>query len=123
MTEPYFEEEEFTSQYSGQTILRILSLTKPYWTWVLGFLISISIVSLLDSYFTFLSKQIVDVAIVPGDLDALIDIITIYGLMILVQAAFVFAFIYTYIDYLAEKKVFSQCPVISLTMKPLFFCL
>ncbi len=94
MTEPYFEEEEFTSQYSGQTILRILSLTKPYWTWVLGFLISISIVSLLDSYFTFLSKQIVDVAIVPGDLDALIDIITIYGLMILVQATFVFAFIY-----------------------------
>ncbi len=94
MTEQYFEEEEFTSQYSGQTILRILSLTKPYWIWVVGFLIAISIVSFLDSFFTFLSKQIVDVAIVPGVIKALVNIITIYALMILVQAGFVFAFIY-----------------------------
>lgn len=94
MTEHYFEEEEFTSQYSGQTVLRILSLTKPYRVWVVGFLVSISIVSLVDSYFTFLGKQIVDRAIVPGNIDALIEIIIIYGVMILIQAGFVFTFIY-----------------------------
>ncbi|MCK4976809.1 MAG: hypothetical protein KAS36_07755, partial [Anaerolineales bacterium] len=86
MTEHYFEEEEFSSQYSGQTVLRILSLTKPYWTWVVGFLVSISVVSMLDSFFTYLSKQIVDEAIVPGDIEALIKIISIYGLLIVVQA-------------------------------------
>lgn len=94
MTEHYFEEEEFTSQYSGQTVLRILSLTKPYWVWVVGFLVSISVVSAVDSYFTFLGKQIVDRAIVPGDTDALIEILMVYGVMILIQAGFVFAFIY-----------------------------
>lgn len=94
MTEHYFEEEEFSSQYSGQTILRILSLTKPYWIWVVGFLVSISVVSLIDSYFTFLGKQIVDRAIGPGDVDVLIDIVMVYGFMILIQAGFVFAFIY-----------------------------
>lgn len=94
MTEHYFEEEEFSSQFSGQTILRILALTKPYWIWVVGFLVSISVVSLIDSYFTFLGKQIVDRAIGPGDVDVLIDIVMVYGFMILIQAGFVFAFIY-----------------------------
>ncbi len=94
MTEHYFEEEEFSSQYSGQTVLRILSLTKPYWTWVVGFLVSISVVSMLDSFFTYLSKLIVDEAIIPGDIEALTNIISIYGLLIVVQAGFVFAFIY-----------------------------
>lgn len=94
MTDYYFEEEEFTTQYSSQTVLRILSLTKPYWTWVVGFLVTISLVSLLDSYFTYLSKQIVDVGIIAGDVEALIEIFKTYGLLIVIQAGFVFAFIY-----------------------------
>jgi ATP-binding cassette subfamily B protein len=94
MTEEYFEEEEFTSQFNGRTFRRILGLTRPHWHWVVGFLVTIALVSGLDSYFTFLSKQIVDLGIVPGDVDALVSIVIRYGSLILVQAVFVFCFIY-----------------------------
>jgi ATP-binding cassette subfamily B protein len=94
MTDEYFEEEEFTSQFNGRTFRRILGLTRPHWHWVVGFLATIALVSGLDSYFTFLSKQIVDLGIVPGDVDALVSIVIRYGSLIFVQAAFVFCFIY-----------------------------
>jgi ATP-binding cassette subfamily B protein len=94
MTVQYFEEEEFDTQFNGKTMLRILSLTKSYWTWVVGFILAITMVSALDSYFTFLSKRIIDEGIVPGDQSAIIRIITLYGVLIAVQAAGVFGFIF-----------------------------
>ncbi len=121
MSEQYFEEEEFTTEFNGQTILRILSLTKPYWTWVLGFLVTISLVSLLDSYFTYLSKRIVDEGIVAGNVDALIQIVTRYGLLIIVQSGFVFAFIYLagvlgeQIRYDLRKGMFNHLQELSLS--------
>ena len=63
MTEQYFEEEEFTSQFTGKITLRIVQLAKPHWKWVLGFLLMITLVSVLDSYFTFLTSLIIDKAI------------------------------------------------------------
>jgi len=94
MTDEYYEEEEFTSQFNGKTVLRILSLTKPHWKWVVGFLAAVSVVSFLDAYFTYLSKQIIDLGIVPGDKEVLYDLVIRYGLLILVQSAAVFIFIY-----------------------------
>jgi len=94
MSDIYFEEEEFTSKYTGSTIRRIISLTKSYGTWVLAFLISIGVVSFIDSYLTYLSKQIIDQAIIPKDRQALYDIVWRYGGLILIQAIFVFAFIF-----------------------------
>ncbi len=94
MTDEYFEEEEFSTQFNGSTVLRILGLTRPHWTWVVGFLVTIALVSGLDSYFTYLSKQIVDLGIIPGDITALVSIITRYAILLLFQAAFVFGFIY-----------------------------
>ncbi len=94
MSDEYFEEEEFSTQFNGKTVLRILSLTRPYRLWVVGFLITIALTSALDSYFTYLSKQIVDDAIVAGNLGHLVNIILRYGSLILVQAFFVFSFIY-----------------------------
>jgi ATP-binding cassette subfamily B protein len=61
---------------------------------VIGFLIMIALTSVTDAYFTFLNKQIVDTAIVPGDTTALIPIAVIYGSLIFLQAIFVFSFIY-----------------------------
>ncbi len=49
MSDEYFEEEEFTTQFNGKTALRILALAKPYGKWLLGFLFAIGFVSLLDS--------------------------------------------------------------------------
>ena len=94
MSDEYFEEEEFTTQFNGRTFRRILGLTRQHWQWVAGFLVTIALVSALDSYFTFLSKQIIDLAIVPGDVTALVGIVTRYASLLLVQAVFVFTFIY-----------------------------
>lgn len=94
MSDNYYEEEDFQAKFTGKVFRRILGLAKPHWKWVVGFLLSISAVSGLDSFFTFLSKRIVDEGIVAQNPDALKGILTIYGGLIIVQAAFVFAFIY-----------------------------
>jgi ATP-binding cassette subfamily B protein len=90
-----FEEEEFTTQFNGQTFMRILAQTKPHWVLLVGFLFFISAVAVIDSSTTYLSKQIIDEGIVPGDTEALTRYIIIYGVMILFQAVFVYGFIYT----------------------------
>lgn len=89
-----FEEEEFSSQFNGQTFWRTLAQTKPHWPMVAGFLVAIALVSVTDSYFTYLSKRMVDEGIVPGNSEALVSIVTQYAVLILVQAVAVFVFIY-----------------------------
>jgi ATP-binding cassette, subfamily B, bacterial len=94
MSDEYrFEEEEFTTQFNGQTVLRVLKQGLRHWPYMAFFLISISLVSLLDSYFTFLSKRIMDEGIIAGDMETLIRIVIQYGLLIIVQAIMVFGFI------------------------------
>jgi ATP-binding cassette subfamily B protein len=115
----YFEEEEFTTEFNGQTLLRILGLAKPYWLWVVGFLVGIGLVSGLDSFFTYLGKRIIDDGIVAGDKGALTNIVTLYGSLILVQAAAVFIFIYLTgvlgerIRFDLRKKMFDHLQVLS----------
>ena len=94
MSDLYFEEEEFTTQFNGSTLLRILSQTKPHWRWVAGFMVAIAIVAFIDAYTTFLSKRIIDEGIVAQNKQALIHIITLYGSVIVVQAIAVFIMIY-----------------------------
>ena len=94
MSQLEFEEEEFTTEFNGRTILRILAQAKPHWPWLVGFLVCIALVSVLESYFTFLSKQIVDEGILVGDRAALVRIITVYGLTLVATAVGVFGFIY-----------------------------
>ena len=114
-----FEEEEFTTQFNGRTFLRILALTRPHWRWVAGFLLTVAVVSAMDSYFTFLSKRIVDEGILAGDRAALVEIMTIYGLLIFVQAAGVFGFIYLTgvlgerVRYDLRKKMFNHLQALS----------
>jgi ATP-binding cassette subfamily B protein len=90
----FFEEEEFTSQFSGKTMARILSQVKPHWRWVAGFMLTVALVSALDSYFTFLSKRIVDEGILAGDRATLTRLVVTYGLLIVVRAVDVFGFIF-----------------------------
>ena len=75
-------------------MLRILSQVKPYWLWVVGFMVMIAGTSILDAYFTYLGKQIIDLGIVPGDQALLIRLIRRYGMLAVLQAATVFGFIY-----------------------------
>lgn len=109
-----FEEEEFTTQFNGRTVLRILAQTKPHWKWVVGFMLTIGVVSALDSYFTFLSKRIIDEGIVAGNRAALVQIVTTYGLLIVVQAINVLGFIFLAgvlgerVQYDLRKKMFNH---------------
>jgi ATP-binding cassette subfamily B protein len=89
-----FEEEEFTTQLNGSTVLRILGLAKPHWPWLVGFMISTLAVSVFDSYSTLLNKRIIDEGIVAGDKTALTQIVLVYVSMILVSAVAVFGLIY-----------------------------
>lgn len=121
MSEEYLEEEDFQTKFTGKTFRRILGLTKPHWKWVVGFLIAIASVSGLDSFFTFLSKRIIDEGIVPGNKDALVGILTIYGILLVVQAIFVFFFIYLAgvlgerIRYDLRKSLFNHLQKLSLS--------
>jgi ATP-binding cassette subfamily B protein len=116
-----FEEEEFSTEFNGQTILRILGLTRPHWRWLIGFLVTISLVSALDSYFTFLGKQIIDEGILAGNRDAVIAIVIRYALLTIVQALSVFGFIYLAgilgerVQYDLRKKAFNHLQSLSLS--------
>lgn len=114
-----FEEEDFTSKVNTSTLMRVLAQLKPHWRWVAGFLVSIMIVSMLESYFTYLSKRIIDEGLLAGNQDRLVSILTEYGLMMVVQIGFVFAFIYLCgilghrVEYDLRQKMFNHLQTLS----------
>lgn len=117
----YFEEEEFEASVNSKILVRILALTKPHWKWVVGFILSIALVSMLDSVFTFISKEIIDVGIIPGNKPALYKFLTIYGVLGVVQGAGAFGFIYLAgvlgerIRYDLSQKMFEHLQSLSLS--------
>lgn len=114
-----FEEEEFQAQFNGGTILRILGTVRPHWKWVAGFLLSIMIVSAMESYFTFLNKRMLDEAIIPGNRDVLMDIAVEYGVIIALFVSLIFAFIFLAgvlghrVQYDLRKKMFNHLQTLS----------
>ena len=73
MPDNYYEEEEFQSKFDGKTLKRILGLTRPHLKWVIGFLITISLVAALDAVSTYITKRIVDDGIVAKNTAVLIN--------------------------------------------------
>jgi len=120
-TTTHFEEEEFSTTFNGQTVLRILSQIKEHWLWVVGFVLMIMLVSWLDSYFTFLSKRMIDEGIIAKNIPALSSIATRYGSLIVLQALGVFGFIYLTgvlgerVRYDLRKKLFAHLQELSLS--------
>lgn len=116
----YFEEEDYAVQENGRTLLRTLGLIKPHRKWVAGFLLAISIVSGLEAVFTYISKLIIDNAILAENPAELTRLITIYGACILFQAAGIFCFIYLAgilgerIRYDLRKMMFNHLQKLSL---------
>lgn len=116
-----FQEEEFSTTFNGRTILRILSQLKPHWVWVVGFLLCVTAVSWLDSYFTYLNKEIIDRGVANNDVQIILDIMTRYGALLLVQAVGVFAFIYLTgvlgerVRYDLRKRMFGHLQNLSLS--------
>ena len=87
------EEEEHTSALTTTILNRILSLLRPHWQWVVGFIITIAFTSALDSMFTYINKDIIDLAIVGISIPALWRLATIYGVLQIIQSGMVVTFI------------------------------
>jgi ATP-binding cassette, subfamily B, bacterial len=92
--EDYFEDEDLNTKFSGRTVTRILMQVTPHWKMVVGFLTLVILITIADSIFTYFGKQLVDNAIIPGDQDALVSILTNYAILSVISAAIVFGFIY-----------------------------
>lgn len=97
-----FDEEEFSSSFTQKTFSRIVELIKPHSRSFITFLSAIAIVSILDGYFTFLSKRIIDEGIVLKNVPLLQKLLLEYGGLLIVQALLVFVFIYV-VAMLGEK--------------------
>ena len=115
------EEEEYTSELTGDVLKRIISLLRPHWKWVAGFLLTIALTSILDAYFTYINKQIVDTGITLGDKPRVIQLAFIYGGFQLIQAGAVFTFIYLAgvlgerVQYDLRKMLFNHLQDLSLS--------
>ena len=116
-----FEEEEFSASFSGKTFRRMLGQTRPHWRRLVGFLLTIALVSALDSAFTYMGKQIVDQGILANDRAALRTWVTLYGGLIFIQAVGVFTFIFLAgvlgerIRYDLRRTLFSHLQQLSLS--------
>ncbi len=110
----HYEEEDFSSQFNGGTLKRIIAQVRPHWRWVAGFMVAVGAVSVLEAYFTFLGKRIIDEAIIPRDGAKLAEIMTLYAILTVVLAGFVFFFIYLAgilgqrVRYDLRKKIFDH---------------
>jgi ATP-binding cassette subfamily B protein len=115
------EEEEHTSQLTAPVFKRIVRLLWPHWKWVGGFVLTIMLTSVLDAFFTYLNKEIVDTGIMMQDTSALARIAWIYGTLLVLQAGFVFTFIYLAgvlgerVQYDLRKMLFNHLQDLSLS--------
>jgi ATP-binding cassette subfamily B protein len=114
-------EEEFTGKVDREIILRLFGLAKNYWKWLVGFLLAIALTSIIDSSFTYISKRIIDEGIIAANRPLLVNLVTRYGLLILVQAVSVFSFIYLAgilgerMRYDLRKRMFNHLQDLSLS--------
>lgn len=121
MSDNYHDEEEFDARFNGQTVRRIFRHGVAHWKLMFGFLFGITMVSLLESYMTFLTKRMIDEGVMPGDLDALGAIALQYVLLFLVFALFVALFILCAgtlghrVQYDLRKQMFSHMQTLSLS--------
>lgn len=94
MEDGYIEEESFETRFDGKILRRLLQLNLRH-RWLLAlFMASVISIAVVDAYFTYLSKRIVDEAIGVGDLDMLNRLMIHYGLTAVALAVTVFGFIY-----------------------------
>lgn len=116
-----FEEEEFDTEFNGQTVARILRLGLTHWPLMFGYLMAMVVTSLMDGYLTFLSKRIVDEGILAGNAEQLWRLVLQYGLALLLVALGVMAFIFSAgrmgerVQYDLRKKMFARLQDLSLS--------
>jgi len=114
-----FSEEEFTTKFNGKVFLRILGHLRPYWLWGVGFLLLVAGTSIVDAYFTYLGKQMIDEGIMAGDAIRLQQLAVTYGRAVILEAFMVFGFIYLAgvlgerVQYDIRRKTFEHLQMLS----------
>jgi len=115
------EEEEYTSPLTMPVFKRILGLLKPHWRWVVGFVLSIAVVSAQDSLFTYINKNMIDQGIMQKDVAVLWRLAGMYAGVQVVQAVLVFVVIYLAgvlgerVQYDLRKMLFNHLQELSLS--------
>jgi len=115
------EEEEYTSQLTSPTLKRILSLIKPHWRLMVGFLAAIIVTAASDALFTYINKLMIDQGILGKNIPLLLKYAAYYGGLQLGQAVLVFSFIYLVgilgerIQYDLRKALFNHLQELSLS--------
>ena len=74
-----FEEEEFETEFNGQTVARILRQGLVHWPLMSGYLFSMVLTALLEGYYTFLGKRIIDEGILVGNADQVMRLLLQFG--------------------------------------------
>ena len=117
----YIEEEEFEAKVTSQTLKRIFGLLLPHLKYALAFLGMISITAGIDSVFTFLTKRMLDEGVAAHNIPFIYQLLTVYGVLMLVQAVSVFSFIFSVgllgerIRYDLRQKMFNTLQDLSLS--------
>jgi ATP-binding cassette subfamily B protein len=115
------EEEEYTSPLTMPVFKRIVGLLRPHWRWVVGFLLSIAVVSAQDAVFTYINKSMIDQGILQKDVQTLWRLAGIYVYVQVIQAILVFVVIYLAgvlgerVQYDLRKMLFNHLQELSLS--------
>ena len=116
-----FEEEEFETEFNGETVARILRQGLVHWPLMLGYLVSLLLTSLVEGYFTLLNKRVIDEGILAGDPDQVWRLMLQFGLAILLMALGVLGFIASAsrlgerVQYDLRQKMFACLQELSLS--------
>ncbi len=116
-----FEEEEFDTEFNGETVVRILRQGLQHWHLIGGYLVAIVVTSFMDGYLTFLSKRIIDDGILAGDAEQVWQLILQYGVGLLLVSLGVMAFIFSAsrmgerVQYDLRKMMFDKLQELSLS--------
>ncbi len=117
-----FQETDYSRESStGKIFVRIIKFMKPHWGKMVIFLTAVILTSIIDAYLTYLSKNIIDEGILSGNTSILLDILSQYGALVIVEAVTVFAFIYIIgvvgekVRYDLRQKMFNHLQSLSLS--------
>ncbi len=116
-----FEEEEFDTEFNGQTVARILRQGLKHWPLMFGYLFSMLVTAFMDGYLTFLTKRIIDEGILAGNTEQLVRLIVQFGLGLLLVSLGVMGFIFSAgrlgerVQYDLRKKMFGRLQELSLS--------
>jgi len=119
----YYDENELDDNVpiKGNVLKRLFGALRPHWKPLLGGVLAIVVVSLLDAYFTILSKRIIDEGILLQDKAAVLRFFGMYGAIVIIQAIGVFFFIFLVgvqgegVRYELRKQLFNHLQQLSLS--------